>query len=232
MIRSRTLLAVPLLFVVAAPHAGCIGSFALTDKVFQWNRGLGSIIVQEVVFLAFVILPVYEVTVLADAIVLNLLEFLTGENPVAGAERPPREIVLAEGVTLSLEKRAGIVTAILTGATVEPMVRLYEVSEFGAVVRDSAGAVLFSAAINGAGGVAVTDHQGALLADYSPAQVAAAHQAFATGGGASLAAVIAPPRGGAVASESGWPAHPPGPALPDRPAGHNPTCWIVHLICG
>jgi hypothetical protein len=39
--------------------------------------------VNEVVFLAFHIVPVYEVAYVADALVLNSIEFWSGANPVA-----------------------------------------------------------------------------------------------------------------------------------------------------
>ena len=61
----------------------CIGSFALTNKVLAWNKSIGNKFVNEVVFFAFWVLPVYEITALADAIVLNSIEFWSGDNPMA-----------------------------------------------------------------------------------------------------------------------------------------------------
>lgn len=61
----------------------CIGSFGLTNKLLDWNRGLDTKFVNELVFLAFHIVPVYGVCVLADILVLNSIEFWTGDNPVA-----------------------------------------------------------------------------------------------------------------------------------------------------
>lgn len=61
----------------------CIGSFQLTNKLLDWNQGIGSKFVNELVFFAFWILPVYEVSGLADILVLNSIEFWSGENPVA-----------------------------------------------------------------------------------------------------------------------------------------------------
>jgi Domain of unknown function (DUF3332). len=61
----------------------CIGSFGLTNKLLDWNRNLDSKFVNELVFLAFCIVPVYGVSILADSLVLNSIEFWTGENPVA-----------------------------------------------------------------------------------------------------------------------------------------------------
>ncbi|MBQ9217751.1 MAG: DUF3332 domain-containing protein [Muribaculaceae bacterium] len=60
----------------------CLGSFALTNKVLSWNRQVGNKFVNELVFVAFCILPVYELTALADILVINSIEFWSGENPV------------------------------------------------------------------------------------------------------------------------------------------------------
>lgn len=63
----------------------CIGSFGLTNKVISWNRNIGSKFVNELVFLAFWILPVYEVTALADVLVINSIEFWSGTNPLTAS---------------------------------------------------------------------------------------------------------------------------------------------------
>lgn len=63
--------------------SSCIGKFALTNKLLTWNKGVGSKFVNELVFFAFWILPVYEVSALADLLVLNSIEFWSGNNPIA-----------------------------------------------------------------------------------------------------------------------------------------------------
>ena len=63
--------------------SSCIGSFALTNKLLSWNKQVGSKFVNELVFVAFWILPVYEVSALADVLVINSIEFWSGSNPVA-----------------------------------------------------------------------------------------------------------------------------------------------------
>lgn len=65
----------------------CIGKFALTEKVISWNNTVGSKFVNELVFVAFWILPVYEVTAIADLLVINSIEFWSGNNPVACGTR-------------------------------------------------------------------------------------------------------------------------------------------------
>lgn len=65
--------------------SSCIGSFGLTNKVLSWNRHIGPKFVNELVFFCFWILPVYEVTALADVLVLNSIEFWSGNNPVSAS---------------------------------------------------------------------------------------------------------------------------------------------------
>lgn len=61
----------------------CIGNFALTNKLLSWNKQIGNKFVNELVFFCFWLLPVYEVTALADVVVLNSIEFWSGTNPIA-----------------------------------------------------------------------------------------------------------------------------------------------------
>lgn len=63
--------------------SSCIGSFGLSNKLLDWNKNLDSKFVNELVFIAFCIIPVYEVAGLADILVLNSIEFWSGSNPVA-----------------------------------------------------------------------------------------------------------------------------------------------------
>lgn len=65
----------------------CIGSFAWTNKLLSWNKQVGSKFVNELVFFAFWVLPVYEVTSLADLLVLNSIEFWSGRNPMSASTK-------------------------------------------------------------------------------------------------------------------------------------------------
>ena len=65
----------------------CIGNFALTNKLLAWNKTISNKFVNELVFVAFWILPVYEVSALADILVINTIEFWSGSNPVASGKK-------------------------------------------------------------------------------------------------------------------------------------------------
>lgn len=67
--------------------SSCIGSFSLTNNVLDWNKNVGNKVVNELVFVAFWILPVYEVTALADLLVLNSIEFWSGRNPMEASTK-------------------------------------------------------------------------------------------------------------------------------------------------
>lgn len=63
--------------------SSCIGSFGLWSTLKDWNQGIGNKFVNEIVFFAFHVVPVYEVAYIADIFVLNSIEFWSGSNPVA-----------------------------------------------------------------------------------------------------------------------------------------------------
>ena len=63
--------------------SSCVGSFGLFNRLSSWNQVVGTKFVNELVFLAFNIVPVYGVAYLADALVINSIEFWSGSNPTA-----------------------------------------------------------------------------------------------------------------------------------------------------
>ena len=81
--RKLTIVAVALTLVCSMMFTSCIGRFALFNKVKDWNNQVGSKFVNELVFVAFWILPVYEITGIADVLVINSIEFWSGSNPVS-----------------------------------------------------------------------------------------------------------------------------------------------------
>ncbi|MCH5230780.1 MAG: DUF3332 domain-containing protein [Muribaculaceae bacterium] len=81
--RKTLIVAVALLLLSSVSFQSCIGSFSLTNKVLTWNRNVSNKFVNELVFFAFWVLPVYEVTAAADLLVINSIEFWSGNTPLA-----------------------------------------------------------------------------------------------------------------------------------------------------
>lgn len=86
--------------------SSCIGSFKLTNKLHSWNQGVGSKFANELVFFCFWVLPVYEISILADVLVLNSVEFWSGSNPVADNGKT-KQVKGAHGDYLVQRKKDG-----------------------------------------------------------------------------------------------------------------------------
>ncbi|BEG98591.1 DUF3332 domain-containing protein [Bacteroides sedimenti] len=81
--RSKKTLAIAMILSGSVMFSSCVGSFSLFNKLVTWNQNVGDKFTNEVVFLALNIVPVYGVCYLADALVINSIEFWSGSNPVA-----------------------------------------------------------------------------------------------------------------------------------------------------
>ena len=65
----------------------CIGSFSAFNNVLDWNKRVtDNKFANELLFVAMWIVPVYQISIFADAIVFNSIEFWTGDNPLAMKE--------------------------------------------------------------------------------------------------------------------------------------------------
>ncbi|MBN1203914.1 MAG: DUF3332 domain-containing protein [Myxococcaceae bacterium] len=191
--RASRLLAVLCVAVLSLHVSGCFGRFALTRAMWDFNKNVsGNKFVQWAVFLVMVIVPVYGIGTLVDALVINSIEFWTGQNPVSSAGTPggdTRVVRLGPGETLRLSREAdsGVMKLELEREGQAPMVRYFEPLEDGLVVRDEGGAMLLQAREQDSGGVRVTDAAGATMAMHSPEAVAQARQVLLQDGAAGLA---------------------------------------------
>ena len=103
---TTKVVAIVLLVSTSLMMSGCFGSFALTSRLHSWNESISdSKFVNELVFLGFCILPVYELAALGDALIFNSIEFWGGSNPVAMNEGETEETeILHEGQMYKLFK--------------------------------------------------------------------------------------------------------------------------------
>lgn len=79
-------IALVLVAAVGALSTGCFGKFQLTRKVYDMNQSIDEKYVRSAATWIFVIVQVYTVAALLDLIVFNVIEFWSGENPVAEAK--------------------------------------------------------------------------------------------------------------------------------------------------
>lgn len=73
--RARALTALVAALALLAPAPGCIGPFKALHAIHELNTEPQSPWVEEAVFLAFIILPVYGLGALVDVLILNPIDF-------------------------------------------------------------------------------------------------------------------------------------------------------------
>jgi hypothetical protein len=171
-LQRRQLLALGLLGL-----SGCWGSFNLTGRVFDWNGSFGSKWVSWLVFLAFIILPVYSITLLVDALVINTIEFFSGKNPIQ------RRADLGNGHHLVLRGEAGGSTLRVEHYEHDRLVRAFQIerlAEDELRLADADGRVRLHVSSH-RGGARLRDEDGRTIADLDAKAFAAADKAGAAG---------------------------------------------------
>ena len=108
---------VAVLLAVSLMLSSCIGSFNLTNKVKDWNESLGNKFVNELVFIGMHIIPVYPISIMADAIVLNSIEFWTGSSALSKKENSTKIVKNQKGEDVAITSCAD--GYIITGANEE-----------------------------------------------------------------------------------------------------------------
>lgn len=85
--------------------SSCVGSFAMFNKLASWNkRATDSKFLNEIIFL--VISPAYAVCGAIDVLVLNSIEFWTGDNPMAMKVGTTKNIMGQDGKYYAVTAKA------------------------------------------------------------------------------------------------------------------------------
>lgn len=75
------------LTLVTVSVSSCYGKFALTRKIYTWNGSVSeNKFVQTIVMWGLMIIPVYSIGGTVDILILNTIEFWSGNNPMAMKE--------------------------------------------------------------------------------------------------------------------------------------------------
>ena len=125
-------IALVLVAAVGAISAGCFGKFQLTRKVYDMNKSIDDKYVRSAATWVFVIVPVYGFAALLDLVVFNVIEFWSGENPVASV---PVTKVFAQGngkAVLTLSRDGSATVAVIERYEGERLVSTLRVRDDGA----------------------------------------------------------------------------------------------------
>ena len=80
--KKKNLRVSTLLLAATLLTTSCIGSLGLFNKLLSWNKtATDSKFLNEIIFL--ILSPAYAICGTADVVVLNTIEFWTGDNPMA-----------------------------------------------------------------------------------------------------------------------------------------------------
>ncbi|MFO7957043.1 MAG: DUF3332 family protein [Candidatus Brocadiia bacterium] len=163
-LRNRRAWVVSVMLVVMAPFVfgGCYGDFPLTRRIYRFNDDVSrDKTVKSVAFWALVIIPVYEVGMLADAIVFNLVEFWTGDRVLADATTMD-----SNGNLVSLTPSSDGQTAVLTvsrDGRVIAQESFLKVSDTTFEVRDAQGTLRGKVLKAPDGTIRLTDSDGTVV---------------------------------------------------------------------
>lgn len=159
--------------------AGCTGSFNITKKLYHFHRAQEKW-VDETIFLVCVIVPVYGVTLLVDGLVVNSIEFWTGDNPVAATNLEPVSIAKGKDTeaVLNYDRSRGQVLLSILKDHNDIRSFTFEKTATGVVARDNSGQIRFTAITNADGSVSLYNGQQQLIQSFDQASVAAVHDRF------------------------------------------------------
>lgn len=156
----KKIVVLTLVATMALMSAGCYGSFSLTKKVYNWNGTMEGKWMKEIVFLGLNIIPVYGIAGAVDVYILNLIEFWTGNNPMAAT------ITTEDGTNIAFNAEKKHVE-ISYGDK-----KFILVNENGkSAVKDSNGNILAYAVSGENGSMSIVDANGKILSTYSEAEV-------------------------------------------------------------
>jgi hypothetical protein len=169
LVKSRKVIAVALVAAMSPIMAGCFGKFPVTKTIYRLNKDMEPSILRQVVFWVFIIIPVYWVAMLADAVVFNLVDYWTGEGLAGGSTTNPdgSTVVLAP----SADGREALMTLSRDGKVVS-QVRFVRASDSLFEVRDAEGKLAGTVSRTPSGGLQFSDATGRVVGLLSAEQVA------------------------------------------------------------
>lgn len=169
--RTLRVFAIAAVVSTASLSGGCYGSFGMTRAIYRGNgRITGSTILNSIVMIVLIIIPVYQISLIVDIIILNSVEFWTGETlDTSKVQELPdgSKMVLAPGATAD----EAILT--VTKDDVVTMRRTYRrVSPTRTLILDETGTMISVVDRTDDGGLTILAEGGKTRLDYSSEELA------------------------------------------------------------
>jgi hypothetical protein len=156
-----------LVVLVSMIALSCTGTFQLTRQVYDFQTKPADKWVDEVLFLAFVIVPVYGVATFVDAVVFNSIEFWTGQNPMRASLDNNNNVVAQNGKDQLIMKYDPASKDIQVSPTQTGKSFVLSKTANGVVAKDREGKVLFTSVEDSQGGITVLDGNNMTIRHFS-----------------------------------------------------------------
>lgn len=164
--------------ILAFIFTGCTGSFKVTRAVYHFHRSQKDKFIDEILFLGCAILPIYGIAMVADAVVLNTLEFWTGRNPMAGTGNAKDTIVQNGQDRVIMKYDAARSTVEVSPVNKPGNTLILSRTHEGVAAMDRSGRVLFTSVEDGNGGITIFDGNGRAVKYFTPDAVEKGRDAF------------------------------------------------------
>ena len=165
---ARKAIACVVIALVGPFLTGCYGRFVLTKAVYRANGAIRNSVLRNVVFWAFVIVPVYGVSMFADAVVFNLIEFWFGRTIriTSATDEFGNTVVLKPS-----QDGLGAVLTVSREGKVLREARFVRISETTCEVYDTDGQLVGRALRSPDGAIELTDADGAIVSCLSAQEI-------------------------------------------------------------
>ncbi|MBL4656886.1 MAG: DUF3332 domain-containing protein [Flavobacteriales bacterium] len=123
--------ALAVMLLCSTTMQSCYGPFQLTNKVYNWNGEFKGF-EKHLIFWALLIIPVYEVAAILDALILNTIQFWTGNNPLSMKEgEMDTQLVQSNGklYEITATKNKFLINEVTDGASSNEVSLIYKPSE-------------------------------------------------------------------------------------------------------
>jgi hypothetical protein len=140
----------------------------LTREINQIHRSQKDKYVDELLFLVLVIVPVYGIGMIADAVILNTIEFWTGKNPLTSKGDTHNTIAQNGQELADIEYDSAKGTVELIPVDRNGTALVLSRTDEGVVAMDRSGKVLFTSMQDTKGGVTVLDANHQVVKYFTP----------------------------------------------------------------
>ena len=168
--RVRWWLGLVLLVAIAPMVTGCYGRFQLTKAVYRFNgEASENRAVQSIVMWVLIIIPVYGLAMIGDAVVIHLIEFWSGKPIDIGCATEE------DGTRFALEPTGNGRDAVMTvsrDGEILARATFVRISEGEFEVRDNEGRLAGKVVRTPAGDLLLTDAQGTTIRTVSAQELA------------------------------------------------------------